>query len=227
VLLLASPSVAAAMGMPDPWAGMLRAQGLEARSGSMVVQLAARSETDRQLRTTLECIGRGSHAAAGLLRGRVSWPAPVPLALGSEGIWRCEPVAVVQGDPSLWIEDDPRVISKGADQVPAGKGLAAGSVVPVLAVSEGEGRRVALAGGVAWALSSSAGVADARGALLHPGNRDLLVATVRWLARDEIASVERAATGRSLVSGVRAALWLPALLMLAVPLVIRLSGRRA
>jgi hypothetical protein len=227
VFVLAAPSVAAAMGMQDPWADLLRAQGLQARTGAMVVELAARSESDRQLRTTIDRVARGEHPVSRALRGRASWPLPLPLELRSDGAWQVASVACIQPGSATWIEEDPRVISNGTDRVPDGKALPPEQRVPILALARDEGRRVALAGGVAWALSSSAGVADGRGALLHPGNRDLFVAVVRWLAGEEssIASTSDARVG--LAHRVLAVAWLPALVMLLAPWGLRALGRRA
>jgi hypothetical protein len=227
VFVLAAPSVAAAMGMQDPWADVLRAQGLQARSGAMVVELAARSETDRQLRTTLDSVVRGEHGASRALRGRVSWPTPVPLEVRSVGAWQASTVACIEPGAAMWIEEDPRVISKGTDRVPADKALRPDQRVPIVALAQGDGRRVALAGGVAWALSASAGVADARGALLHPGNRDLFVSVVRWLGGEDPASGTGEAEAPSLVRRAHAVAWLPALLMLLVPSLARVLRRRA
>lgn len=226
VFLLTAPSVAAAMGVRDPWAGMLQSQGLEARTGAMLVELSARSETERQLRTTTEEIVPGTHPAAGALRGRVSWPAAIPLQLRPTGPWRAEAIACVPARPSVWIEEDPRVISKGTDRIPLERGVKDGECVPVLAVAEGEGRRVALAGGVSWALSASAGIADVRGALQHPGNRDLFVATVRWLVGDEPASVRENSGRGAWLRATGAILWMPALGMLVTPLIVAASRRR-
>ena len=227
VFLLAAPSVAAAMGMVDPWAGLLQAEGLEARSGAMVVELAARSETERQLRTTIEEVARGDHGAALFLRGAVSWPMPVPLALREAGPWKPASVACIASKPSAWIEDDPRVISRGADRVPEDKRIPEGSCVPVLAVSESEGRRVAIAGGAAWALSATAAVPDARGALRHPGNRDLFVGTVRWLAGEGTPTPAGAALRAGSGSAPTLLLAMPALAMALVPGVLALMRRRA
>jgi len=227
VFLLAVPSVAAAMGVRDPWAGMLQAQGLEARTGTMLVELAARSETERQLRTTMEEVAPGNHPSSAALRGRVSWPAAIPLQLRPSGPWRADAVACVQARPSIWIEEDPRVISKGTDRIPAERGIRDGECVPVLAVAEGDGRRVALAGGVSWALSSSAGIADVRGALQHPGNRDLFVATVRWLVGDEPAVARERSMRGAWMQASGAILWMPPIGLLAMPLVLALLRRRA
>ena len=225
VFVLAAPSVAASMGMADPWASLLRGQGLEVRSEAAVVQLAARSESARELRTRIEEIRGGEHAVGAGLRGRVQWPMALPLRLQPNSAWRDTVVAQVDPLPSMWIEEDPRVVSKGADAVPAGKGLKEGEVVPVLAVAEGEGRRAALAGGLAWALSASAGLADARGSLLYPGNRALLVGTVRWLVGEEVVGAGEPALQRG--RGLYAVAWLPAALLVGARIGVRAWRRRA
>jgi hypothetical protein len=215
------------MGMVDPWAAILQSRGLEARTGAMVVELAAQGESERRLRTTIESIVPSGHPAGQSLRGRVSWPTPVPIALAASGSVSPSSVACVQGRPSLWIEEDPRVISKGVDRVPADRALKSGDCVPVLAVSETDGARCALAGGVAWALSASAGVADARGALQHSGNRDLFVGAVRWLAGEDASSGSAGATQPGPMRRMAAILWLPGLILSLVPLGLAVLRRRS
>lgn len=216
VFVLLQPSVAASMGMVDPWSALLRPQGLEARTDAMVVQLSAQGENARQLRSTLEDVVAGDHVVGAALHGRVQWPTPMPLRLQANSAWTPGVVARVEPLPSIWVEEDPRVVSKGADAVPAGKALHEGDLVPLLAVSEGEGRRVALAGGLGWALGSAAGLADARGALRSPGNRDLFVGTVRWLVGEQGAGAV-AAPVRPVPA--LAQVWLP-----AVALVLMRAG---
>lgn len=225
VMVLAPPSVAAALGMADPWSGLLSAFGITARTQSMVVQLAASSEAGRALRRGLDRVEPGSGPMGGLAGDGAIWPLPVPLQMDSIQGVRSEVVAQVPPDPSVWVEDDPRVISRGVMEVPKGKGMHAERQVPLLAVAERGDQRVALAGGAAWLLSSTAAAADARGRLTHPANRDLLVGTVRWLAGEP--SDAFAAGPRRDGRGAFAVAWLPPLSLIGLRIGVLRWRRRA
>jgi hypothetical protein len=214
VLVLTAPSVAASMGMSDPWAGLLSAFGLTARSSDMVVQLQASSESGRALRQGLEGVIPGDRSVTGAALGPTAWPMAMPIRVDAVPGVVATVVARAPEDPSIWIEDDPRVVSRGATEVPADKALKPGAVVPLLAVAQRGEQRVAVAGGVAWALSQCAAAADARGGPRHPGNRDLLVGTLRWLVGDDASAPTSVAvtSGR----GLFAVAWLPALVLLGV-----------
>lgn len=225
VMVLAPPSVAAAMGMADPWSGLLSAFGITARTQSMVVQLTASSEAGRALRRGLDRVTPGSGPMGGLAADAAIWPLPVPLQVETVPGVRSEVVAQVPPDPSVWVEDDPRVITRGTLEVPAGKGMTSEGQVPLLAVAQRGDQRVALAGGAAWPMSSGAAAVDARGRLTHPGNRELLVGVVRWLAGEP---VDAFATGpRREGRGAFAVAWLPPLSLIGLRLGVLWWRRRA
>lgn len=226
VLLLVAPSVAASMGMIDPWAGLLADFGLTARSSEMVVQLQASSESGRSLRQGIEGVAAGDHAIAGVLGGPTVWPMAVPLRLDPVSGVHAAVVARVPEEPSIWIEDDPRVVTRGTAEVPPAKAMKPGAVVPLLEVAERGSQRVALAGGVAWALSQSAAAADARGMPRHAGNRDLLVGTARWLVGDATVIAQSPVAG-SAGRGLFAVAWLPAIVLLGIRMGVSTLRRRA
>jgi hypothetical protein len=99
-------------------------------------------------------------------------------------------VSVVVGiEPAAerWIEDDWRRDLKGRMEAPESKRFAA--EVPVVLVSDAP--RAMLVGSPTWMTTAVADSADALGggriALRNPGNRDLLVNAVAWLAgRDDL-----------------------------------------
>lgn len=225
VLLLVAPSVAASMGMGDPWAGLLGEFGLTASSGEMVVRLQASSESGRALVQGLDRVQPGEHPVASAVAARAIWPMAVPLRMEPVTGVEASVVVRVPEDPSTWIEDDPRTISRGVTEVPAAKVPRPGAVVPLLATARRGPQRVAMSGGMGWVLSQSAGVADARGLPAHPGNRDLLVGTVRWLVGDGslVSSSVPDAEGR----GLFAVAWLPTLLLLVVRIGVSAWRRRA
>jgi|GEM_PF-1986869 len=230
VFLLATPSISATLGMVDAWSELLRGFGLTARTEAMVVQLLARSESSRELRTALEDVQPGDSAIADVMRGRVQWPLPMPLRVEAVAGVRNEVVAMAPPLPSIWIEDDPRVVTRGAAEVPADKALQPGQIVPLLAVAQSAtnpNTRVAISGGAAWPMTGTAGVADARGMLRSPGNRDLFVGILRWLVHDDsvvqdLPPMDRGASRRSF-----AVVWLPSLSMLCCFVGIAAWRRRA
>lgn len=227
VLVLTTPSVSATLGMTDPWSDVLRACGVTARTDAMVVQLLARSESARELRNSLDDVLPAPGPLGHMIRGRVQWPLPMPLRIDSAMGWRASAVALVPPQASIWIEDDPRVVTRGVSEVPAGKALASDAQVPLLAVSESDRGRVALSGGAGWPMSGTAGLADARGMLRFPGNRDLFVGVVRWLVRDDsvMQGTDRGVAGES--GGALAVVWLPAIVLLGTRLGIAAWRRRA
>ena len=227
VFILTSPSVSASLGLGDPWASLVQFAGLQAKTNEMVVQLLARSETSNQLIHALEQVDRASHPLAHLIRGRVLWPAPIPLALHPINGWNAEAVVEVPPSPATWIEDDPRVISRGVQQVPPEKVMKPDAHVSLLAVSEKDSWRVAISGGSAWPMTGSAALVDARGMLRFPGNRDLFVGTVRWLAHDSSLAAIHASSPQSESDHGFAVVWVPVLCMVVSRMAIAAARRRA
>jgi hypothetical protein len=87
-----------------------------------------------------------------------------------------------------WIADDWRGDGDGGREVPESKRLKEALPVCVLAErsSPAGTQRVAVVASGGWLLSSLADLSDSLGggrtALVNPGNRELLLATVAWLA---------------------------------------------
>jgi hypothetical protein len=95
----------------------------------------------------------------------------------------CTAVSVVEPSAERWIERDWRRDVRARTGVPAEQRLSA--PVAVVAASEG-GARAVLVGSPTWLTTAVADAADPLGggrvALRNPGNRDLLVNAVMWLA---------------------------------------------
>jgi hypothetical protein len=111
---------------------------------------------------------------------KLSEPAP-------PGVVR-QVVIEVEPSPSRWLADDWRGDGDGVREVPARKVL--NEAVPVAVLAErkvaGGTQRVALVASGGWLLTSVADLSDSLGggrtALVNPGNRELLLASVAWLA---------------------------------------------
>jgi hypothetical protein len=95
----------------------------------------------------------------------------------------CAVVSEVEPSPERWIERDWRRDVRARVSVPEEQRLA--GPVPLVAAGEG-GARAVLVGSPTWLTTAVADAADPLGggriALRYPGNRDLLVNAVMWLA---------------------------------------------
>ncbi len=226
VLVAATPNPFASMGMNDPWADLLQSAGLRARSGQVVLDLGARSETATELRGAIELTGAATGHAAGraAVDESILWPMPIPIEIRPRDAWSAMPVASIPPAAQRWIENDPRVVSRAVEAAPDDKRLR--EPVPVLVVAQrDDGARVALAGGMSWLLTAHAGLQEGeRRPLRHPGNRDLALGVIRWLAGGEpIATL--ADTGRIPQLAEPARIALGAAGLVGIPLGLALTGR--
>jgi len=185
MLLAVAPSVLPLIGQSDPWAELARRVGVDAQTGRTVLELAATSERQREVRAFFEIDGAAEHAASrGAAGMRTLVSEPVPVAALSESM-SFVPLLDIPRAANRWLEDDWRSAARRSVEVPDSKRLDA--AVSVIAAVEGErGRRAVVSGGAAWMLS---GLADLTGQLgpdrvflRYPGNRELLVGIVGWLA---------------------------------------------
>lgn len=196
VLLCVGPSLLPLLGQQDPWGTLLRGRGMSAQTGRTVLEVVPvgpqRAET-----TAVQTLVEGG-ASSGIGRAidgqrlRLDRPIPLESDPAAEGI---AVVSAVEPAPERWVEDDWRRDVKGRLEAPASKRLP--QPVPVVMSSErpggpnGQPARAVLVGSPTWMLTVVMDAADAlgggRAALRNPGNRDLLVNSVAWLAgRDDL-----------------------------------------
>ena len=197
VLVIATPNPFAAMGISDPWADLLLFAGLRAKSGQVVLDLVTQSENTKEIRSFVEFPGSSSTHPATLAAANenILWPMPIPIEIKTTESWNAFPMESIPPAGQRWIETDPRVASRTMDAAPVGKVFT--QAIPVLvAAQRDDGARVAMSGGLSWLLTLHGGILDGeQGALRYPGNRDVLIGVIRWLAGSEpIATVS--ATGR-------------------------------
>jgi len=210
VLLVVTPSLLPLIGQKDPWAEVAALAGVEARTGRTLLELAATSERQREVRAYFELTPADAHASSrGAVGLRTLMSEPVPLeaierrsiesegagaedgAIGGAGGPRAGDTArfasVVEVAPAVnrWIEDDWRSAVRRTIEVPAAKRFDR-PVTIIAATEHSGGRRAVVSGGAAWLLS---GLADMTGQigpdrvfLRYPGNRELAVGLVGWLA---------------------------------------------
>ena len=188
VLLSVGPSLLPLLGQQDPWGALLRGRGMSAQTGRTVLELVPTGPDRAETSAVQTTVAGGIESAVGRAidgqRLRLDRPIPLqsdPSALGVSVVVGIEPAA------ERWIEDDWRRDLKGRMEAPESKRFDAD--VPVVMVSDAP--RAMLVGSPTWMTTAVADSADALGggriALRNPGNRDLLVNAVAWLAgRDDL-----------------------------------------
>jgi hypothetical protein len=153
----------------------------------------------------------------------ILWPMPIPIEITKRESWTTTVVESIPPAPQRWIESDPRVVSRSIEAAPSGKVFTQG--VPVLVVAQrDDGIRLAISGGLSWLLTLHSGMTDGdMRTLRYPGNRDLAIGVIRWLAGSEPISTV-ADTGRVPELGEQARVILSAMSLLAIPLSMALTG---
>ena len=192
VLVTAGRSMLSVLGQPDPWQDVLAPFGISPESSKIILELVAKEDGTPEVRPwqLLDRVGDMSPLSERLrgrallmnqpLRVRRSDPLP-------EGVQLTTAVSIAPSS-ERWLADDWRGDGDGVREVPAGKSLVEPAPVVVLAQRKipGGTQRAALVGSGGWLLSNVADLSDSLGggrtALVNPGNRELLLASVAWLA---------------------------------------------
>lgn len=192
VLVTVGRSMLAVLGQSDPWRDVLVPLGVEPDAGKIVLELVAKEDGTPEVRPwqLIERVAEQS-PLGDRIRGRAilfNQPLRIRAREGSaDGITLTTAVAVPPS-PARWLADDFRGDGDGVREVPAGKALDAAVPIVVLAERKSAGRtsRAVVVGSGGWLLSSVADLSDSLGggrtALVNPGNRELLLASVAWLA---------------------------------------------
>ncbi len=196
ILLTVGPSLLPLLGQADPWGTMLAGRGMVAETGRTILELVPVGPGKSQVQATQVVLDGdpGSVLGRAIDGQRVALERPVPLQLLGEPSGAFAPQAVLSIDPApeRWIESDWRRDVRARASAPEEKRLP--SPVPVVAcVERPAGPRAVLVGSPTWLTTAVADAADPLGggrvALRHPGNRDLLVSAVMWLAgRDDLVA---------------------------------------
>jgi hypothetical protein len=196
ILLTVGPSLLPLLGQADPWGTMLAGRGMVAETGRTILELVPVGPGKSQVQATQVVLDGdpGSVLGRAIDGQRVALERPVPLQLLGEPSGAFAPQAVLSIDPApeRWIESDWRRDVRARASAPEEKRLP--SPVPVVAcVERPVGPRAVLVGSPTWLTTAVADAADPLGggrvALRHPGNRDLLVSAVMWLAgRDDLVA---------------------------------------
>ena len=193
VLLTAGRSMLAVMGQADPWQRLLAPFGLEPDAARVVLEMTATADGTPEVRPwqLIERVPANS-ALSSRLRGRaillnqamrIRIADPLP-----EGV-RVEVAVEVEPSTVRWLAEDWR--ENEVREVPVQKRFS--QPLPVAVMAERKlpvgSQRVMLVGSGGWLLTSVADLSDSLGggrtALVNPGNREMLLASVSWLAGRE------------------------------------------
>lgn len=198
ILLAVAPSVLPLIGQPDPWAELAQRLGVDATTGRTVLELVATSERQREVRAYFELESSADHPAArsaASMRTLVSEPVPMTAiradANPADGTAprsaapRVTPLLEIGAAGNRWLEDDWRSAARRTVEVPESKRFDE-PVTVIAAIERTGGARAVVSGGAGWMLSGLSDITGQLGPdrvfLRYPGNRELFVGLVGWLA---------------------------------------------
>jgi hypothetical protein len=196
VLLSLTPSALAATGRSDPWAKLAAPFGVTADTSRVIYESVRNQQGEMVTQRVLQLsefagdtpIARAVHGLG------ASFDLPVPLRLESDPApptdVRREVVVEIEPGPNRWLE--PRWIERpdSLDEPDASQRY--GEAIPIVVAAERRNpvrpgaQRLLLAGSGGWLLSylsdAVVSVGGDRMVLVNPGNYELLLAGVAWLA---------------------------------------------
>lgn len=195
VLVNLYPSFLPRYGQADPWASLVSGLGLQADTGSVLLQetIDGQGELAVQMFQQLTEFP-ASHAVSAALNGQnLALPLPVPLRPADPDDASLQVVATIEPAADRWLENQ-WTPSLDLGPVRQGDQQLVDPVDVVYAVERAvEGRdadqRLLVVGSGPWMLTNVADVAVSAGgdriSLLHPGNHELMMASVAWLAGED------------------------------------------
>ena len=194
VLLSVNPSLLPKMKQPDRWATIVQPFGLRADTGRVVVEAVriAENETQYERALTVQDFNE-SHLVGSAVDGMSTYlglPVPIEIARELPSGVRIVTIAEAPPSPSRWLEPD--WASDLASLSAAREAKAFDVALPIVVAASrpnptGRGeQRVIVSGSGGWMLSFVADVmvpiGGERMALASPGNYEMLLASVAWLA---------------------------------------------
>lgn len=191
LLITVARNLLPVFGQRDPWSMVADLYGLTFDTGRVVLELVpvAADRLEPQAFQLVEKMSR-QHPIGAAVNGQATMlnhPTPIQPAAGNAAV---AVIAAIEPSPDRWLEDDWRENSRVTREVPDAKRFT--TPLPVVVAVErkdqatGVTRRAVVVGSGGWLLSSLADVAQSLGGnrvvLTNPGNRELLLASVAWLA---------------------------------------------
>jgi hypothetical protein len=216
VLLDVHPSLLPRYRQTDPWASLAEPFGLRPDTAQVIFQEVALP--DGQTAYGLHHTGRrfpGDHPVARAVHGQpTELVLPVPIEITDVPGVTHVVLADVEPDPRRWLEPDWARKMQAAEEV--ARGTPFESPLPIVVAAErahpdGDGRqRFMMVGSGGWLLSNVADrvevVPSGRMALTSPGNQELLLASVTWLAgMDELIAPSPVSSQVARLSGIERA----------------------
>ncbi len=200
VLLSVYPSRLPGLGRPDPWQAVVEQLGLQADTARVVYEQVRLSpqEVSRERGQAIRDF-RGDHPIAKAIHGQQTYFAlPVPIRSIDEASigGQQQVIADIASSPNRWLEKDWAVDPQSLDDPKPDERFL--EPVPIVVAVErlhplerGRWQRSIVVGSGGWMLSYIADVVIPLGgdrvALANPGNYELLLSSVAWLAQmDEL-----------------------------------------
>ena len=195
VLVSLYPSFLPRYGQSDPWADLVGQMGIEADTGSVVLEEAVDGEGEIIVKMFQQLTEfTAPHPVASALNGQnLALPLPVPLRSlgGDESVLQA--IASVEPSADRWLESqwtpslDLGPVQKGSQRMDDPVDVI--YAIERSPVAGGVPQRLLVVGSGPWMLSNVADVAVSAGgdriSLLHPGNHELMMASVAWLAGED------------------------------------------
>ena len=220
VLLTVARSLMPMVGQPDPWADVAAGMGLRTQTGEVVFEWAPELATNTNQGTRIrvwqeidgpprsqELAGPAAAVAEAMRGKRFFVTHPTPISINDEVLDRTTVLAAIDSGPLRWIESDWRGDGVRIEGPPANGDRESARMietpVPIaVALDAGDNDdlgRLIVVGSGSWALSAfvndAGNLGDQRLVLANPGNRELALSAVAWLAGlDEL--VATGASGR-------------------------------
>ena len=175
----------------DPWAQIAQELGVTVDTGKVLFEwdrISAEESAVRPWQTLDSFVDDGAVGAA--LEGQaLVLTHPMAIAMKATPDVLHTPIAVIAPSPDRWLERDWRQDGKDSTGPPAGGTLEA-PMTPVLAAErrreDGSRQRVLFIASGGWLLTSVMDILESLGGdrilLTNPGNRELLLSGVAWLA---------------------------------------------
>lgn len=221
VLLNVYPSLLPGFNQPDPWAQVTARLGVEADTGAVIVERFDLGEGQSQIeRAQVVQYFWADHRICEAVHGQQTFlPLPVPLQLKAEAMptGRRMALATIDPAPNRWREQDWAVDPEKLDEPTRDQRFF--DPQPIIVAGQRPHpdqsgvQRFVVVGSVGWLMSYAADAVTPLGggrvALTNPGNQELLLASVAWLAdMDELIAPSAVSQQVARLDGITRPVWL-------------------
>ncbi len=221
VMLNMYPSLLPGFNQPDPWAAVASSLNVKADTGSIIVEQYELAEGSKQIeRSQIVQQYWEDHPISRAVHGQQTFlPLPIPLKLNVDPSVGGNFTALAEVAPATnrwreqdWAVDDKQLDSPTRDQrffEPVPIAVAGQRTNPTGASSQ----RFIVVGSVGWLMSYAADAVTPLGGgrivLTNPGNQELLLSSVAWLAgMDELIAPSAVSQQVARLDGITTPVWL-------------------